>query len=80
MKQTPIEIACTYCIYFHEEVPGDDYGFCKRHAPTPIVTTENEEVYCGKCYTVHWPLVEIHDRCGEFKFVDERWSPPRRNR
>lgn len=59
-------ISCDNCFYWDSAMRAnedDNYGWCVRHAPRPIVAAEHslENVIAN------WPITEGVNRCGEFK-------------
>ncbi|MBF0480805.1 MAG: hypothetical protein HQK81_03325 [Desulfovibrionaceae bacterium] len=61
----PIAAIDRYCP--PEEILRDDYGYCKCHAPRPMV--ENFENARGKTFVTVWPETLAEDVCAEFAMM-----------
>ena len=55
--------ACVDCYYWEirDGVPGDGYGFCRRHAPLAATVAKAAE------YMARWPLTDSSEWCGEHR-------------
>jgi len=54
---------CESCKFW--ECTENNFGICKRHAPSPIVTMKVDEM----SYQIVWPLTGKDDSCGEYKVL-----------
>lgn len=61
----PIPYETRYCP--PEEMLKGDWGYCKRHAPRPLV--DNVESVRGKTFVAVWPETLAGDVCGEFSLI-----------
>lgn len=54
--------SCLNCAFVHEEYGYRDFPIrrCRRNPPTVVVRNSHDIQY-------EWPIVDIHDWCGEFK-------------
>ena len=50
-----------------EEMQGGEWGYCKRHAPSPA--TVPVEQARGKSYVAMWPETQAEDLCGDFLLI-----------
>jgi hypothetical protein len=55
---------CNGCVYWKEDHSG--MGWCKRHAPSPVTTTEFPDEDTFSIYGF-WPKTHFEDECGEGK-------------
>ena len=65
-NRTNGEPCCAHPYLIGELLRGE-WGFCKRHAPRPLV--ENVEAVRGKTYVALWPETQAQDVCGEFSLI-----------
>lgn len=54
---------CDDCCFWEirDGVPGDGYGFCRRHAPAAATVAKAAE------YMARWPLTDSSEWCGEYR-------------
>ena len=71
---TPKAMRCHSCRFWDsttvtaKDLPEnvDEFGYCRRNAPVPLMVKQSDQDNPFQT-TIHWPLTENTDFCGEWK-------------